>query len=488
MVKATLRSAVLLGMGAITFLMASAPGFAEVQNVKVGGDVTVRTLHRRNLDLKDRSGALDIDNYLMTTTGLNVGADLTENVSAFVRIVNERDWNNQATSGETGSDVDLSQAYVTFKELFYAPLTIKIGAQPIVWGRGLVLGSNLLPTVLSTVGSGADRNGSITSNEFTDFTSFDAIRATLDLGGAAQIGVPLSVDYVYIKMDENLVGSADDVNLQGINLSTHLDPMDSELEAYYLIKRDRSFTNPVHNHSGTVNTWGLRGSLKPVDGGLFWGELAYQYGDKAVDMDGASDTVGPGSGHQAWATDFGIEYTFKDVHTTPKFGGEWIFYSGRNIEEGVVPGAGAGWDPIAPSYFPTVIRAYQTRSTVGGLYPVAQTGVTSAFTNQHQFALYGGLKPIEDLKLDSRLSWFALPVGALLPTSPAGDSKRVSFLGTEWDTWVTYNYTDDVQFGVTYGLFVPGPVFREGGNGCSATTCFGKSTAQELISTVSVKF
>ena len=488
MVKATLRSAVHLGTAAVAYLMASVPGCAEVQNVKVGGDVTVLALHRRNMDLKDNNGALDRENYLMTTTGLNVGADLTENVSAFVRVANERDWTNQGISGETGSDIDLSQAYVTFKELFYAPLTVKVGAQPIVWGRGFVLGGNLLPSVLSTVGSGGDRNGSITSNEFTDFTSFDAIRATLDLGGAAQIGIPLTVDYVYIKLNENLVRSADDVNLQGINLSTHLDPMDSELEAYYLNKRDRSFTAEVHNHSGTVNTWGIRGSMKPVDGGLFWGELALQHGDRAVDMDGASTTVGPGSGQQGWAADFGLEYTLKDVRTTPKFGGEWIFYSGKNIEEGSVPGAGQGWDPIAPSYFPTVIRSYQTRSTVGGLYPVAETGITSAFTNQHQFALYGGLKPIDDLKLDSRLSWFVMPVAALLPTAPAGNSERKGFLGTEWDTWLTYNYTDDVQFGVTYGLFLPGAAFREGGDGCSAATCFGRATAQELISTVSVKF
>ena len=48
----------------------------------------------------------------------------------------------------------------------------------------------------------------------------------------------------------------------------------------------------------------------------------------------------------------------------------------------------------------------------------------------------------------------------------------------EWDTVVTYNYTDDVQFGVIYGLFLPGSVYR------SPTD----AAAQELITSVSVKF
>ena len=58
MVKATLRSAVLLGL-----LVWSTPGFAEVQNVKVGGDITVRSFFRSNLDLNDNTARLAA--YLM---------------------------------------------------------------------------------------------------------------------------------------------------------------------------------------------------------------------------------------------------------------------------------------------------------------------------------------------------------------------------------------------------------------------------------------
>src|SRR3990167_4448841 len=143
MLKATLRSAVLLGL-----LLASVPSYAEVQNVKVGGDVTVRGFYRRNLDLHDESSGegqgnaalqartgsglagFDRESFIMSTIGVNIGADLSENVSAFIRLANERDWDS--TSGADTTDLDISQAYVTLKELFYPPLTVRLGTQPIV--------------------------------------------------------------------------------------------------------------------------------------------------------------------------------------------------------------------------------------------------------------------------------------------------------------------------------------------------------------------
>ena len=500
MVKATRRSAVLLAVTAIGLLISSAPSFAEVQNVKVGGDVMVRGFWRRNLDLRhaedvdsddvDSTGAnRQDDTFFMSTVGLNVGADLTENVSAFIRVANERDWNQAeagtSTANTAAGDVDLSQAYITLKELFYSPLTVRIGQQPIQWGRGFVLGSNLLPSILNTGGgvgstaAGNDRNASISANEYTDFTAFDAIRATLDLGGAASIGVPLMVDYVYIKQDEGLFNENDDVNVQGLNFSTHFDAMSSEVEAYWLNKRDRSEITNNLGKRGSVNTMGLRGSTKPVEGLSLWGETALQFGNRGRLLDAGITANPTGSGQQAWAFDFGTEFSFADVPTSPKVGAEWIMYSGNDVD-----GAFQGWDPIAPSYFTTLIRSYQTRNTgVTGLYPTDQNLVTSAFTNQHEMAFYGGLKPIDDLGVDTRLAWFWLEDGQVPDTTPAGSPKRESYVGAEWDTKLTYDYTDDVQFGLAYGVFFPGSVFHD-----SADSTSGRNTGQQIISKVSVKF
>ncbi len=465
--KATLLSAVLLSAWVT-------PSFAEVQNVKVGGDITVRSFFRSNLDLSDHNGALDDhEDFLMSTVGLNVGVDLTENVSAFVRLANERDWNVAAVgaAGTNARDLALSQAYITLKELFYSPLTVRIGQQPIVWGRGFVLGSNLIP---GTVNRGGDLHNSITANEFTDFTAFDAIRGTLDLSGVA--GMPLSIDTVYGKLQENMVGANDDVNLMGVNVGTKFDAAHSEMEAYYLNKRDRNASYGSSHNAGSVSTMGVRGSAAPVEGSYLYGELAYQFGTRATDPSGV---LIAGDAQQAWAFDLGAEYTAKSVAMTPKLGAEWIFWSGKDVD-----GAVAGWDPIARGYFTTPLREFQTGSTVTGFYPnsqtcfangvVAGTACTGAYTNQHQFSLYGSVKPLEDLTIAPRLSWFVLDKGAI----PVAGSKRRGFAGTEFDTVVTYNYTDDVQFGVIYGMFAPGSAYRTPND----------SVAQELISSVGVKF
>lgn len=478
MVKATLRSAVLLGL-----LAWSVPGFAEVQNVKVGGDVTVRAFHRENLDLHDEGEArqgggsllLDGEDFIMSTTGINIGADLTENVAAFVRIANERDWDQ--TSGEP-SEIALSQAYITLKEFFYSPLTLRLGTQPIVWGHGFVLGSNLFPSVNAI---GDDRNAAITPNEFTDFTAFDAIRATLDLSNLGGLNLPLTADYVFIRVDENTVGASDDVNIQGVNFSSRLDAWNSELEAYYLNKRDKT-TVPAGSsvQTGSVNTLGMRGSASPMEGSSIYGELAYQSGRRPIDAAGVLTT---GDSVQAWGANLGGEYTLAGVATTPKLGAEWRFYSGKRAPDGRNPAG--GWVVIAPGYFRTALREFQTQSTVAGFYPNDALGVTSSGTNQHELALYGSFTPIEDLTVAPRLSWFILDEGALgTICKPDGscrsatEGKRQHFLGAEWDTNVVYNYTDDVQLGFLYALFAPGSAFRTPND----------DTAQELITTVSVKF
>jgi hypothetical protein len=163
---------------------------------------------------------------------------------------------------------------------------------------------------------------------------------------------------------------------------------------------------------------------------------------------------------------------------TPKLGAEGIMKSGDDQD-----GAVAGFDPIAPGYFTTALREFSTGSGVTGFYPTDQTclangaagsSCTSAATNQHQLAVYGSLKPVEDLTVNQRLTWFILDVGAL----PVAGSKRESYAGMEWDTFLTYDYTYDVQFGLIYALFGPGSAYRNPND----------SKAQELITSVSVKF
>ena len=254
------------------------------------------------------------------------------------------------------------------------------------------------------------------------------------------------------------------------------------METYFLNKRDQASATPTNDNHGSISTLGVRGSVQPVEGSSVWGELAYQFGDEVIDAAGVLTT---GKSHQAWAADLAAEYTFADVPTTPKAGVEWRYYSGKDRD-----GARAGWATIAPGYFTTVLREFQTPSSVVGFYPNDQLfsrlgsnnlAGTASGTNQTEFAFYGSLKPIEDLTIAPRISWFFLPVGAF-PIGPGFGGQRVEkrkhYAGMEWDTILTYDYTDDVQLGFIYALFAPGNVYRSPND----------STAQEMISSVSVKF
>jgi hypothetical protein len=333
------------------------------------------------------------------------------------------------------------------------------------------LGSALIPSVLG----GDDRNAAITANEFTEFTAFDAIRATLDLSQVTG-DFPVSADYVYIKLDENTAGTPDDVNLQGINFSTKLDAANTELEAYYLNKRDKSGATANINKNGSVNVVGIRGSAMPSDGLATWAEAAYQWGKRASDPDAADLILAAplGSPFQAWAFNLGAEFGFADVAMTPRVGAEWIYWSGKDSDGGI-----AGWDPIARSYFTTAIREFQTASA-SGFYGTGQGGDTSAATNQHQLSFWGGLSPVEDLSATSRITFFWQAVGAapITEAGTRGDDKRNDYAGTEWDNQLVYDYTDDVQMGLIYGIFWPGAIYH----------AHADSTAQELVTTVSVKF
>ena len=116
------------------------PAFAAVQNVKISGDINVSGVTRSNLDL-DKSSSVansvgvnsnqDNQSDFLSITRVKVDADLTDNVSTSVRLLSERNWNGDSTSGTTANrnigltaagvagdenDIDLDLASITLRE------------------------------------------------------------------------------------------------------------------------------------------------------------------------------------------------------------------------------------------------------------------------------------------------------------------------------------------------------------------------------------
>src|SRR3989338_5035262 len=130
----------LMSVLAIVALIA-VPAFAEVQNVKVSGDIDSKAITRSQYDFSNgnsngnpQPGATsyrDSDTWFMTTARVQIDADLTDNVSTSVRLLNERDWDVEAAAT---TEIALDLASVSLKEFFYSPLTLKIGRQNLRFG------------------------------------------------------------------------------------------------------------------------------------------------------------------------------------------------------------------------------------------------------------------------------------------------------------------------------------------------------------------
>jgi len=423
------------------------PAYAEVQNIKVSGDMTVRSLHRTAYDLDDNdtgANGNDSDSYFMQAVGVNVDADLTDNVEASVRLVNQRNWDNNS-SGANTFDVDMDLAYVTLKEMLYEPLTLKIGRQDLWFGRGFIVGANV-----------QDFNNTIGANEYTETTAFDAIRATLDYA-------PWTVDLVYSKIDENATTAAnDDVNLYGANVGYIFDSMNAEGEIYYFGKHDASVADA---NVKRVNTYGLRGSLEPVENVAVGLEAAMQAGDY-------SDVGVNSRDIRAYAANLYGDVGFPDVMWTPTLGLELIYLSG---EKNVVNATNKwnGWDAMYRGKFDTAIRDFQNYlyDTAARADAVTMTewDQDCGLSNQISLLIKSSFVPAEDILVDATYAHFWAEEDG---SYSAGSLVKDTDLGDELDVLLTYDYTEDVSFGLLTALFFPGSAFP-GGQDDTATDVVG---------------
>src|SRR3989338_8260865 len=266
-----MRKTILLAMLLVAFV--AMPAAASVQNVKVGGSIDSTWLIRNNFDLGLNVIGDETQNLFITQTMLTVDADLTDNVSTTVHLINERAWNQKAVENANDSDVDIHLAYVTLREMLYSPLTVVVGRQAFHYGNSFIVDAsgtnNSAPT-----DSGIDT----IAGDLTKQTAQDAVRLIFDYE-------PLSVELLLSKVGSGTntlaTDDQDDVDLYGANVGYEVgDSMNTQVEAYFFAKVDRSSDgNPNDaDKSDTVYVPGLRASTSPIEGLNVQAEVAWQRG------------------------------------------------------------------------------------------------------------------------------------------------------------------------------------------------------------------
>jgi len=432
------------------------PAFAEVQNVKVSGDIDSKAIYRNDYDLRQGTATLngnnDKDTWFTTATRVQIDADLTDNVSTCVRLLNERDWDTEpAVLNATGdTTISLDLASVKMKEMFYAPLTLTIGRQNLRFGSGLVVGD---PDTNDVSVSG------VTAGDLSVRKAFDAVRATLDYN-------PLVLDIILAKISAATVGTGanrDDQNLVGINAAYKFDKYNSEAEAYVFERNTRA----ANMKTDKLYVYGVRGSLEPISKLVVDAELAMQDGDLAVSATKTLD-------RSAWAADLGATYAI-DYKWSPKIAARYIYRSGQkqdgnDANDDTTNGIG-GW---ATKYkaWDTAFEDQTHGIVANQIFNNNNDGVDS---NGSTINVMASAVPVQDMTIAADYYYYLLAQKwtNLDVTTRTGfnayqvrDDKK---LGQELDLSLGYDYTEDVKLGLTAGFFLPGKTFLKDTNELAST-------------------
>ena len=453
------------------------PAFASVQNIKVSGSIDNTFLHRDNFDLGSAITPLGssrrTQDVFFTQTIVGIAADLSDNVSANVALINERAWNDPSTTVSDDSDIKIFNAYVTLRQMLYSPLTVVVGRQSFHYGNSFIVDSarqnNDIP--------GDSGLSTIVGGDITKQTALDAARAILDYN-------PLTLEFLFAKVDANTVAASvttevneDDVNLFGVNATWEVgDAMKTQVEGYFFAKIDEStksasLTNVTHKHD-TVYVPGLRASTNPIEGLNVQVEVALQRGTKVPSVSGTED------------------YRADDVQRREAYGAEFI----ANYQI-----------PVFKEYKPVVQYVYSLTS--GDHSPPFANGQSNTqasserwtawdpmFENQAGGTIYNSLydlsgahihtvslqaNPMEDVTVkgtwtglwtdrDTQCGGNSLGCAGVVGTIfvPGGGTRALNVednrnqVGNELDFETVYNYTEDVQIGANFGWFIPGDIYH----------------------------
>lgn len=446
-------------------LIVSLPAFAETQNVKVSGAIDTYAFFRSDYDLVDgndsgtvanggtvqaqsHSGSAsqrsEADEFFRTNTQVEIAADLTDNVSTVINLVNQRDWNTESVASNE-FDVELDLAYVQMREIFYSPLTLTIGRQDIWFGRGFVIGNN---------NSAWDQQGLTQADEYSVTTAFDALRATLDFN-------PWTLDFVYSKIDENSTNPEDDMDLYVVNVGYKFAEYNAVAEGYYVGLADRatlaSSSGAFDNQTHTV---GARVQFDPIQQITLGAEFAYQMGEYRAALGNGTRDI------SAWATDIFGTYRWDNVWK-PELTLEYVVFSGEADSSATTADFG-GWNSLFRGKFWTAYADFREF-----VYETGDANDQSATTNSQFLQVKGALKPLEDLLLEAAFTYLWNDEAIMV-----GSSTRSEEIGWEVDLQATYDYTEDVSFGLLAGWFIPGEQYNSPND----------ATATDVVGSVKVTF
>lgn len=407
---------------------------AEVQNVKVGGEIRTRANWSRNIQgvgndktalpviargvvfpagalttaTVTSSSALGFDatvvqpssdsfGFIESRVQVFVESDLTDNVFARVTLEAEDLWGDFDSSATSVSftedrdfEVGVAEAFAELSELYYSPLSVKVGRQYMNFGRGFMVSSK------------------------EKEQRFDAARATFDF-------YPITVDAWYSKVTETLEFDHDR-DFWGFNAGYAGDKYNVETYIMGLQDKQASGIEPV--------ALGLRGDISPIDGLSTWGEFVYEDGTLGV--------------HEinAFALQLGGSYNIPNCPHKSEVHLEWTYGSGDR----------AG-DDFFVQFFEYNYYGYVFSPVLSNIH-ILNAGL-SLYPTQNLKAFFDFYYYRQDHEVAQLLGDPFQDNGGIGVATNGTDEE----LGAEIDFGVDYKYTEDVSTQLYAGWFFPGEAY-----------------------------
>ncbi len=444
---------------------------AELQEVRVGGEIRIRGRHFGNSvnpgaarearipggDIPGRplgpnglTSIYDVDSaredftFVEQRTLLNISADFTDQVSTFLELESWGRWGEQNANGNefrsnyvtgvdnrawTGDDIEIFQAYIQAEEMFGYPVRLRLGRQELAMGDSWLVGARVSPTL---------------------GISYDAIRATWTPGD-------FTIDAWWAKLNETFGDFAsDDVDFYGV-YSTYAGWEPLSVSPFFLLIHDgRDIASPARTTQDFGSTWlktaGIRafGAQSGFDHDL---HLAYQWG--TADSVGSlyvqefSGLAATDADYDAWAGDLEFGYTF-DTNWRPRVYVGGAYFSGDDNRD-------VSWaEAIDRNHVPDASLAFNR--LFSGWWYTANTdiiGGASAMTNFHQVRAGVTMQPLEKISVGLATQYlgvndpFDWPDGLNVWNTREADDE----LGYVAHLWVKYDYSDDLWIRVGWERF-----------------------------------
>jgi len=437
----------------------AASTFADVQNIRLSGDIRIRgyLADEANQQLKTAGSAQDTQ-FITQRTRVNLEADLEDHVLVVVTLQAQGIWGKSDAVAANGAssrwNVGVSEAYVQLRELFYSPATLKVGRQELNYGTGLIISS------------------------VDQMYTFDAGRLVLDYH-------PLTIDIVGAQLANVTTFSQNDPQAQSdmLFLNAKYEVNNSvvkNIEGYY------GWQSHMRGTPGpSPMLLGLRTDLTPVENLTASLEGAYEFGN--ADATPPAWALEKDSTISAYLLNAALKYTFKGVAWTPAVNASYTYASGDS-NAGLAHGVASAqsiynnrhsfvpWFGMAEGYNGYVFAPALSNIQIFNLGVSAKPSANTTLALQGYYYLKADRNGAVSSDVNANLGGLGVLTGY-------NDSRDV---GAEIDAIVGYDYSKDVRCQLVYGAFLPKGAFQNQTNIGSANGV--SHVVNEVRGEITVKF